>query len=781
MDLNYDQFNGDALIFKYNLDEYGNPISIKVDKEEKQVSVHGTIQLEYVPDEYNRVVILNEDNTQMTEVFNRDEIKPNTYYVDYNNGVVYLDKSQFGKTKIYNYYKKGLQLIGCSRIYDEHDVSGKHVVLTLQEIIDAGREALRFLLDIGDAKKVIELLESLIAEGKLTITNLENKKNECIQSINNAISQATQDKNEIVQEIQDNIQQAKDEVVNVAGNKEVIIRSSDWALNIDVYEKEISHNLNSENLHVTAKNSDTKEAVTIGYKILDKTRILLKSDEAINMSVILSASYYHATQAISDDIAEEVVKARKGEASLDVKITKIDEQLDNITPYKTEFINVILIGCDNTGVNDCTSILQEYIDNGYSLFFPEGKYKCNLIMKPQITLCGEGLGLVTLIPNNKNVDVIKADLSVYNYTIKDLTIDGLNTMGTQSYTGHGIYLSNEGSLAQQDLEPHLENIKIVNVIDGLKVDEGVRGGLFKNIKAGACVIGINHLSTDCIFTDCVTAQTQKHGIFILKSNNTLVSCKAFIAGLGKVEGAGIKVQGSYNRVINCESQQNVFECLHLQNANSNIIQGCILDGSGYNSKTWFPDLTYTETGGAVPISILRIYNSNSNIIDCTIINGRIDSYAKCGLYNQYVGSDSNNDIRLSIIDTDTATTKPFTNYQLDDTNKYFKNNRVIINSTMMQNKSWLVPSVMNNDVEILGGGYIVKDGICYINLKFKGLNTYTWDNEVLQGLPVPLMDSISIASNLLDREIVIEGNKMIVRKGITTNSTYKVTACYIIK
>lgn len=331
MDLNYDQFNGDTLIFKYNLDEYGNPISIKVDKEEKQVSVHGTIQLEYVPDEYNRVVMLNEDNAQMTEVFNRDEIKPNTYYIDYNNGVAYLDKSQFGKTKIYNYYKKGLQLIGCSRIYDEHDISGKHVVLTLQEIIDAGREALRFLLDIGDAKKVIELLESLIAEGKLTITNLENKKNECIQAIDNAVSQAVQDKNEIVQEIQDNIQQAKDEVVNVAGNKEVIIRASDWALNIDVYEKEISHNLNSENLHVTAKNSDTKEAVTIGYKILDKTRILLKSDEAINMSVILSASYYHATQTISDNIAEEVVKARKGETGLDVKIAKIDEQLDKKT------------------------------------------------------------------------------------------------------------------------------------------------------------------------------------------------------------------------------------------------------------------------------------------------------------------------------------------------------------------------------------------------------------------------------------------------------------------
>lgn len=406
MDLNYDQFNGDALIFKYNLDEYGNPISIKVDKEEKQVSVHGTIQLEYVPDEYNRVVVLNEDDTQMTEVFNRDEIKPNTYYVDYNNGVVYLDKSQFGKTKIYNYYKKGIQLIGCSRIYDEHDVSGKHVVLTLQEIIDAGREALRFLLDIGDAKKVIELLESLIAEGKLTITNLENKKNECIQSINNAISQATQDKNEIVQEIQDNIQQAKDEVVNVAGNKEVIIRASDWALNIDVYEKEISHNLNSENLHVTAKNSDTKEAVTIGYKILDKTRILLKSDEPINMSVILSASYYHATQTISDDIAEEVVKARKGEASLDVKITKMGEQLDTIDQKKANTIDFNFIKKDGKGT-------KALLDNGTYADFSGGNISA-------VTLYGDlGYGTDCAITQNKTTD-IALQINAYDYNIYDL-------------------------------------------------------------------------------------------------------------------------------------------------------------------------------------------------------------------------------------------------------------------------------------------------------------------------------------------------------------------------
>ena len=474
-------------------------------------------------------------------------------------------------------------------------------------------------------------------------------------------------------------------------------------------------------------------------------------------------------------------KIDENKTELDGSINVINSQLDTITTYKTEFINAVEIGCDNTGVNDCSSILQQYIDNGCSLFFPKGRYKCNLVIKPNISIYGEGLGLVTLIPNDKNDNVIYSDLTAYNYTIKDLTIDGLNRMGTQSFTGNGIYLSGSGVLSQQDLEPHLENIKIINVVVGLKIDDNVRGGLFKNIKAGACVIGINHLSTDCIFTDCVTAQTQKHGFFILRSNNTFVNCKAFIAGLGKVEGAGFKLQGSYNRLINCESQQNVLESLHLQNANSNIIQGCILDGSGYNSKKWFPNLTYTETGGTVPISILRIYNSNSNMIDCNIINGRIDSYSKCGLYNQYVGNDSNNDIRLSIVDTDTADTKPFVNYILDNDNKYFKNNNIVINGTLMQNKTWIQPSIIDNNVEITKGGYIVKNGVCYLNMEVKGLNTYTWATEILTGLPRPLMDKIQLASNMTDRVIRLENDKIIVGTGLTTDTVYRFSATYLIK
>ena len=463
------------------------------------------------------------------------------------------------------------------------------------------------------------------------------------------------------------------------------------------------------------------------------------------------------------------------------KLDEISSQLDTNTKFKGVTLNAIELGCDNTGVIGCSDIVQAKINEGYSIMFPKGIFKCNITMKPKITIEGSGIGVTNIIPEDINTNVINADKSCYEYTIKNLFIDGKNEMGKGNSNIKGIYLSNVGELAQQDLEPHIENIKIVNTKVGLQVDEGIRGGLFKNIKSGACVIGINHLSTDCIFTDCVTAQTQKHGYFILKSNNTFVNCKAFIAGLGKVEGAGFKVQGSYNRLINCESQQNVFECLHLQNADSNIIQGCILDGSGYNSKTWFPNLTYNETGGTVPISILRIYNSKSNIIDCNIINGRIDSYAKCGLYNQYVGNDSNNDIRLSIVDTDTANTKPFVNYQLDDDNKYFKNNNIVINGTLMQNKTWIQPSIIDNNVEIMNGGYIVKNGICYLNMEVKGLNTYTWATEILKGLPRPLMDKIQLTSNMTDRVIRLENDKIIVGTGLTIDTVYRFSASYLIK
>lgn len=348
-DINYDI---PTIITKRNVDSMENPIGVKLLEKKQVMDNHSCIVLSQIPDENYRITIEG-----FNEVFNSDELGNNNFYVSYSQGVIYFLPRYNGKTVVVEYYGIGYELISASRVFYKYDKHGG-IIETLEEILDNAKEQLELIKTLGDSVKVIEKLEMDLENGKVLHGNLENDievGTPLQENLHSDIVEAKKWKDQLHQDVADGkvlqplLQQTVDDAEDVkirldksiadaqediatieaTGNKEVIIQSSQWRLNGDVYEKEITHPCNSENLHVTAKNSDTKEAVTIGYKILDKTRILLKSDESISMSVILSASYYHATQTISDDIAEEVVKARKGEESLDVKITKIDEQLDN--------------------------------------------------------------------------------------------------------------------------------------------------------------------------------------------------------------------------------------------------------------------------------------------------------------------------------------------------------------------------------------------------------------------------------------------------------------------
>lgn len=125
-----------------------------------------------------------------------------------------------------------------------------------------------------------------------------------------------------LEEINQSITNIQDEVSMREGNLEVTIKATDLTLVDETYQTEIMHNLNSENLHISAKKLDTKEGYLIGWKIVDKNKILIKSDEQIGLSVILSANFFHSTQTISDNIAEEVVQARLNGMSLRDAILK---------------------------------------------------------------------------------------------------------------------------------------------------------------------------------------------------------------------------------------------------------------------------------------------------------------------------------------------------------------------------------------------------------------------------------------------------------------------------
>lgn len=369
MSYNYDDFNGNSLIFKYNIDSNGNPVSIAVSHENKQVSTHGTIQLEFIPDKLNRVIMLDENNNQMIEVFNKDDVDTSSFYIDYNNGVAYLDKSQFGKTKIYNYYNKGIQLIGCSRIYDEHDVTGKHVMMTLQEILDAGKNYIQVIELLGGAVPVLQRLETDIADanylhdaltddiaiGAPLQANLHQDviDGNVIQPIlNNTVAEANSINTELEgniftgtalnQELDDTIVEAnttktqldtsitdaQDDIaiIESTGNFSQIIELEYWVYNFDTerYEYTLNHDLYSENLMINIIDNATKEPIFNEYKILNNSNILFWTDTTRQIKVILNGMYYKATVTISDDIAQEVVEARHTDATLNDRLNKLD-------------------------------------------------------------------------------------------------------------------------------------------------------------------------------------------------------------------------------------------------------------------------------------------------------------------------------------------------------------------------------------------------------------------------------------------------------------------------
>ena len=300
--------NNPIIITKRNTDSEGNPISVYLIETKKIFSDGSFIVLKQIPDELERVTIHG-----YKEVFDVERMKVHEFKVDYEQGIVYFHPKAIGKIIVVEYYGKGYELISASRIFTKYDKFG-NVIETLEDIIEKIHEIKPTLDRLTKSEELInEVNENL---DRLEILNPEMKNN---------IEVGTNVKNEL----EESIANAQDDIATISatGNVEMLVSANEWYLNVDVYEKEITHDLNSENPHLSFKNADTKEGVTMGYKIIDKTRILLKSDEAINLSVTLSASYYKPLMTTNVDEGE-ILLAREGEANLrDNMIRKINYKL----------------------------------------------------------------------------------------------------------------------------------------------------------------------------------------------------------------------------------------------------------------------------------------------------------------------------------------------------------------------------------------------------------------------------------------------------------------------
>ena len=293
-----------VIITKRNTDSESNPISVSL-IETRQISDGAFIVLKQVPDELYRVNVQG-----YTEVFDVERLKVHEFKVDYEQGIVYFHPKAIGKTIVVEYYGKGYELISASRVFTKYDKYG-NVIETLEDVIDSVYKIKPTLDRISKSEELIDQIHSDLDKAEIIMPQF----NEIVTES----ERVKEELDEVINAAQDDIN-----TIKAAGNTEVLINADEWVLNGTMYEKEITHDLNSENVHVSFKNADTKEGATIGYKIIDKTRILLKSDEAINLSVTLSASYYKPL--INTDVDEgEIVGAREGKASLrDNMIRKIN-------------------------------------------------------------------------------------------------------------------------------------------------------------------------------------------------------------------------------------------------------------------------------------------------------------------------------------------------------------------------------------------------------------------------------------------------------------------------
>ena len=127
-----------VIITKRNIDKHGNPISVKRIETKQVVDIHNSIPLNYSIDRNHPIVI-----DGMFQIFNQDEISENTFFADYDQGILYFHPKKVGNSLTVTYMSTGYILISSSRIYRYNTINGSNA----HETIEASFEKLENLLN----------------------------------------------------------------------------------------------------------------------------------------------------------------------------------------------------------------------------------------------------------------------------------------------------------------------------------------------------------------------------------------------------------------------------------------------------------------------------------------------------------------------------------------------------------------------------------------------------------------------------------------------------------
>ena len=171
-----------VILTKRNTDKHGNPISVK-QIETKQIStIHNAIPLNYSIDRNHPIVI-----TGFYQIYNQDEISDNTFFADYDQGILYFHSSQAGKSLTVTYMGTGYILISSNRIYRYSKVNGAQGNVSIESSFEKIENLLNTVIKDGnslDATKAEVVAARTDADGK-TYPSLGSRLDDMTSQLNN--------------------------------------------------------------------------------------------------------------------------------------------------------------------------------------------------------------------------------------------------------------------------------------------------------------------------------------------------------------------------------------------------------------------------------------------------------------------------------------------------------------------------------------------------------------------------------------------------------------------
>ncbi len=334
---------------------------------------------------------------------------------------------------------------------------------------------------------------------------------------------------------------------------------------------------------------------------------------------------------------EKIILDENIQFKLSNDIESINSQLDTIAKNKTNWVNVVEYGIDNSGLEDVTTELQKLIDDnqGKVIYLPGGTYLISQIKLPlATTLQGDGIHS-TILKATSNLDmiVLKDYLSAH-VLIKDLYIDGdyKATRGVWAYKEQYFleYLDNSFNLDNV----YVKRCTVANVQLGKEDTASIMECKLTNVKCeqGKGVgLYLANKCTDSYFEGIYCASNEGGGIHSNGYNLKFVNCKVCWNGTKENQKSGAYInKGSLHTFINFESQDNYGHGLYADTTVDLNVQG-LFDrngNGGFNSNG-------EQIAPKVPEKY-GVYLKDSNFVNLNIIatNGM---YIETGKYTQKAG------------------------------------------------------------------------------------------------------------------------------------------------